>query len=89
MFNGITKRWVLNTLCSIVAIIVFAVVCLSYVVTTYYRSSVEQTLSSRSLELSNLLSDYNSDMDTAFTATARDYVENSPEKENMEITVIR
>ena len=88
MVKGITKRWVLNTLCSIVAIIVFAVVCLSYVVTTYYRSSVEQTLSSRSLELSNLLSDYNSDMDTAFTATARDYVENSPEKENMEITVI-
>lgn len=88
MVKGITKRWVLNTLCVIVAIIVFAVVCLSFFVYTYYSSSVEQTLSGRSVELSNLLSDYSSDMDTGFTATARDYVENFPEKESMEITVI-
>lgn len=89
MVKGITKRWVLNTLCTIVAIVVFAVVCLSYVVTTYYYSSVEQTLSGRSVELQNILSDFNSDTDTGFSATARDYVENFTEKENMEIIVIR
>lgn len=88
MFKGITKRWVLNTLCAIVAVVIFVVVCLSYIVTTYYYSSVEQTLSGRSVELSNILSEFSSDIDQSFSATARDYVENFPEKENMEITVI-
>lgn len=89
MVKGITKRWVLNTLCTIVAIVVFAVVCLSYVVATYYYSSVEQTLSGRIVELQNILSDFNADTDPGFSATARDYVENFTEKENMEIIVIR
>ncbi len=88
MVKGITKRWVLNTLCAIVAIIVFAVVCLSYVVSTYYYSSVEQTLSGRSVELQNILEDYSSDTDPGFYSTVRDYVENFSEKENMEVTVI-
>lgn len=88
MFKGITKRWVLNTLCAIVAVVVLVVVCLSYIVSTYYYSSVEQTLSGRSVELTNILSEFVSDSDQSFSATARDYVENFPEKENMEITVI-
>lgn len=88
MFKGITKRWVLNTLCAIVAVVVLVVVCLSYIVSTYYYSSVEQTLSGRSVELANILSGFASDTDQSFTSTARDYVENFPERENMEIIVI-
>lgn len=88
MFKGITKRWILNTLCAIVAVIVLVVVCLSYVVSTYYYSSVEQTLNGRSVELANILSEFRSDMDQTFASTARDYVENSAHKEKMEITVI-
>jgi len=88
LFKGITKRWVLNTLCAIIAVIVLVVVCFSYIVTTYYYSSVEQTLNGRSIELANILSDFSSDMNQTLFSTARDYVENSPEKENMEITVI-
>ena len=88
MFKGITKRWVLNTLCAIVAVVVLVVVCLSYVVSTYYYSSVEQTLSGRSVELVNILSGFSSDSDQSFISTARDYVENFPEKEDMEIIVI-
>ncbi len=88
MVKGITKRWILNTLCAIVAIVVCAIVCLSFAVRTYFYSSAEQTLSGRSVELSNILSDFSSTSATGFTATARDYVENSPEREQMEITVI-
>ncbi|MBE6737754.1 MAG: HAMP domain-containing histidine kinase [Ruminococcaceae bacterium] len=88
MFKGITKRWVLNTLCAIVAVIVLVVVSLSYVVSTYYYSSVEQNLNGRSVEFANILSGFRSDMDQTFTSTARDYVENSPHKERMEITVL-
>lgn len=88
MFKGITKRWVLNTLCTTIAVVIFTVVCLSYFMWTYYYSSVEQTLSGRSLELHNILHDFSSDTDTTFTVTAKDFVENSSDRESMEITVI-
>ncbi len=88
MIKGITRRWVFNTLCTIVAIVIFAVVCLSYFMWTYYYSSVEQTLSGRSLELYNTLADFSSDTDTTFAVTAKDFVENSSDRESMEITVI-
>lgn len=88
MVKGITKRWVLNTLCTIIAIVVFTVLCLSFIFVTYYYSSVEQTLSGRSVELQNTLSDFDSDKSNGFSSTARDYVESFPDKENMEIMVI-
>ena len=88
MGKGITRRWILNTLCSIVAIVLFAVISLSFAVWTYFYSSVEQTLSGRSVELANILSEFSSDHDSTFAATARDYVENFPDKESMEILVI-
>ncbi len=88
MVKGITKRWVLNTLCAIVAIIVCVVICLSFAVYTYFYSSVEQVLSGKSIELLKILSSYSSDSVSGFASSARDYVENSTERENMEITVI-
>lgn len=88
MVKGITKRWVLNTLCAIVAIVVFAIVCLSFAVHTYFYSSVEQILSGRSVEFSKILSEFPSDSASGFTSAARDYVETSSERESMEITVI-
>ncbi len=88
MLKGITKRWVFNTLCTIVAIVIFAVVCLSYFMWTYYYSSVEQTLNGRSLELYNTLADFSSDSDATFAVTAKDFVENVSDRELMEITVI-
>ena len=88
MFKGITKRWMLNTLSVILTIIILIVVSLIFVVTYLYQSSVEQSLSSTSGELSLVFSGYTSDSSTSFTSSARDYVENFDKKEQMAVMVI-
>ena len=88
MFRGITKRWMLNTLSVILTIIIFVVVSLIFLVTYLFQSSVENSLSATSSELSLVFSGYQSDSSTSFTSTSRDYVENFDKKEMMEVMVI-
>lgn len=88
MFKGITKRWMLNTLSVILTIIISIVVCLIFLVTYLFQSSVEQSLSNASSELSLVFSGYTSDSSTSFASSARDYVENFKKKEQMEVMVI-
>ena len=88
MFKGITKRWMLNTLSVILTIIIFIVVSLIILVTYLFQSSVEQSLSATSSELSLVFSGYTSDSSTSFISSARDYVENFDKKEMMEVMVI-
>ena len=88
MFKGITKRWMLNTLSVILTIIISIVVCLIFLVTYLFQSSVEQSLSNASSELSLVFSGYTSDTSTSFASSARDYVENFKKKEQMEVMVI-
>ena len=87
MFKGITKRWMLNTLSVILTIIISLVVCLIFIVTYLFQSSVEQSLASTCSELSLVFSGYTSDSSTNFTSSARDYVENFEKKEQMEVMV--
>lgn len=88
MFKGITKRWMLNTLSVVVAIIVLIVVTLIFVVTYVFQSEVEQSLSSASNELSLVFSGNSADNASAFTSGARDYVENFDKKEQMGVMVL-
>jgi signal transduction histidine kinase len=88
MFKGITKRWMLNTLSVILTIIILIVVSLIFVVTYLFQSGVEQTLNTTGNELSFVFSGYTSDSSSAFTSSARDYVENFEDKEQMEVMVI-
>ena len=88
MFKGITKRWMLNTLSVILTIIISIVVCLIFLVTYLFQSSVEQSLSNASSELSLVFSGYTSDSSISFASSARDYVENFKKKEQMEVMVI-
>ena len=84
MASGITKRWILNILSVIVFIIICVVVCLSYMIGTYYYNSVQQSISVRFTELNNVFSE-NSDTTTDFLSTAQKYIEDFPEKEQMEL----
>ena len=74
MFKGITKRWMLNTLSVILTIIISIVVCLISHVTYLFQSSVEQSLSNTSSELSLVFSGYTSDSSTSFSSSARDVI---------------
>lgn len=84
MASGITKRWILNILSVIVFIIICVVLCLSYMIGTYYYNSVQQSISVRFTELNNVFSE-SSDTTTDFLSTAQKYIEDFPEKEQMEL----
>ncbi len=88
MFKGITKRWILNTLSVIITIIVFIVVALILIVTYMFQTSVQQSLSSTSAELSLVFSGFKSDSSNDFSSGARDYVENFDKKEQMGVMVL-
>ncbi len=81
--KGIAKRWVMNTFGVILIILFVFVVCFAMIVQSFYYNDVFQVLNGRSTELVNI---FNSSAE--FTETARDYVENFPDKELMELMVI-
>lgn len=81
--KGITKRWVFNTLGIIILILFVIVIAFTVAVQGFYYNSIFQTLNGRSTELVNIFN--GSDK---FIETAREYVENFPDKELMELMVI-
>ena len=85
MTSGITKRWILNILSVIIFIIICVVLCLSYMIGTYYYNSVQQSISARFTELNNVFTDESADSTTDFLSTAQKYIEDFPEKEQMEL----
>lgn len=82
--KGITKRWVINTLGIVFFILFVLVIVFTIIVQSFYYNGIFQTLNGRSTELVNIFND-NSYM---FIETAREYVENFPDKELMELMVI-
>ena len=81
--KGITKRWVLNTFGVILFILCVLIVAFAVAVQGFYYNGVFQILNGRSSELVNMFNDRG-----RFIDTARDYVENFPDKELMELMVI-
>ncbi len=81
--RGITKRWVINTFGVITIILLAFVIAFAVIVQNFYYNDVFQILNGRSTELANVFYD-----DKNFIETAREYVENFPDKELMELMVI-
>ena len=52
---------------------------------TYYYNSVQQSISARFTELNNVFTDESADTTTDFLSTAQKYIEDFPEKEQMEL----
>ena len=73
-----------NTFAVILMILCVLIIAFAFIVQNFYYNGIRQTLSGRSSELVNIFSDY----DDSFTDTAREYVENFPDKELMELMVI-
>ncbi len=81
--KGITKRWIVNTFCVILLILLVLLISFSVVVQNLYYNGIRQTLSERSGELTGVFG-----YDTGFMETAGQYVEAFPDKEMMELVVI-
>ena len=85
--KGITKRWLLNSLGVILILIVALVFSLSYAIQNYIYYGIQQAINGRAGELTNVFSDYGQRSSQAFLTAARNYVENFPNKESMELMV--
>lgn len=85
--KGITKRWLLNSLGVILVLIVTLVLSLSFAIQSYIYYGIQQTINGRSDEITNVFSDYGRRSPRDFSVAARNYVENFPNKESMELMV--
>lgn len=85
--TGITRRWMLNSLGIILLILVTLILTLSFVIRGYIYNGIQQAINGRSGELTNVFADYGRKSPKEFSTAARNYVENFPNKESMELMV--
>lgn len=83
MLKGITRRWILNSLGVILGFLFILIISTAFIIQNFYYNSVYQTISGRSSELVNIFN-----QDENFLETAREYVEDFPDKALMELMVI-
>lgn len=81
--KGITKRWLINSMGVILAILLLIVIGFAFFVQSFYYNGIMQTISGRSSEFANMFN-----KPDEFISTARVYVENFPDKGLMELMVI-
>ncbi|MCR4926230.1 MAG: HAMP domain-containing histidine kinase [Clostridiales bacterium] len=87
--SGITKRWVLNTLCVIIAVMAVIATLSSAFIYSYYYDSVSRTLESHTNEVvSTFFNLYSGSSEELFETGAREFVENFDDKETIEVWVI-
>lgn len=86
--KGITRRWLFNSLGIILLVVIALIATLSFVVQGYVYNGIQQTINGRSGEFINIFYGYGSKTPREFSSAARSYVENSPNKESMEMMVI-
>lgn len=91
MFSkGISRRWFVNTAGVVLVILVVSITALSLTVRDYAYNGIELALSGRVDELLNVLSSGTGAYKTSaeFAAITRDYIENFPDKNTMEIMAL-
>lgn len=86
--NGITRRWLLNSLGVILLILITLIITFSFAVQGYVYNVIQSTVNGRAGELTNVFSSYRNASAQEFENAARNYVENSSGKELMEMMVI-
>lgn len=90
MLKGVSRRWFINTVGIVLVILVVFITAMSVIVQSYAYNSISNILRGRADELLNVLSygstGYKSASD--FSTTTRNYIENFPDKNAMDIMAI-
>lgn len=86
--KGITKRWMVNVLFVVIIILCTIAVLSSVAVGQYYYGSVSRELHSPAGNASMYFSKYLDGTDYGFQSGARDFIENFPYKNRMEVWAI-
>ena len=86
--RSIVRRWLVNVMGIVLFILITLVLTLSIFVQGYVYNGIQSTLNASSLQLMNFFVDFNGRTSSEFISFARNYVENFPNKEIMELMVI-
>lgn len=81
----LARRWLLNSLGMTLVVLVALIVAMSLAVRSSTYSSIQTAIDSRSEELTNVFANYGRSSSSEFSTVARQYVENFPGKESMEL----
>lgn len=86
--KSITQRWIINSLSVILVAVVFTAIAFSLAMKNFYYSGARQSITARANVVSSILIRIADDDNANFNAELRNIVENSDEKNKMEITAI-
>lgn len=88
--KGISKRWFINTIGVVLVVLTVSIISLSLTVQSSSYNGIDLALSGRADELLNVLSSGSGKYKTSseFMAITRDYIENFPDKNTMEIMAL-
>lgn len=85
--KGIKRRWIFNSLFFTIIIFTVLVTAFALVIRGYFYSGIKQTLKGRTNELYSIFKSYSVQTETGFSAIAKQYVENFPESDTMELMI--
>lgn len=86
--KSISRRWFVNTIGTVLLILIISIITLSAMLQSSAYSSIEQALTGRVDELLNWLGSSSFQTASEFTAITRDYIERFPDKNDMEIMAL-
>ena len=84
----ITKRWILNTLCVVLLVLLTVELGFIYAIQNYYYGGAQQYLLSKMNAVSGVLSRYAEDSPASFSAEIRNTLENFSDKDKIELMAI-
>ncbi len=86
--KSITQRWIVNTLSIILIAIIFIAIAFSFAIKNFYYTGAKQTINSRANAVQRILINLMEAKTGNFNAELRKVVENSEDKDKLEITAI-
>ncbi len=88
LFKKVTRRWLVNGLGVVVILLLVLEIAAAVVIRSFYYQQTENSLYTRARSFSDMLSAYADQSALDFEASARDYMEQFPDKERIEFQVL-
>ncbi len=88
LFKKVTRRWLINGLGAVVALLVMIEFAAAFLIRSYYYQQAQNSLYIRAVSLSDMLSLYVDDADFNFKDSAKTYIEDFSERHKVEFQIL-
>lgn len=85
--RGIRRRWIVDILAAIVAVLLFVSVCFSLIIRAYFYNGIKQIIFDKVNEISNVYTHSSADFSNNFEVIAKNYVESLSNNDSMDVMV--